>query len=152
MEKNSGKTQKITITSEKGRLSEDEIERMVKEAEQFADEDRKEKERVDARNHLESLLFQVRSELEDGLKGKLPQEEEEALRKAVDEAQEWFDSNPGADKEAVLERAGELEKAFIGAREKVPASGEADGEDGAAAAGDAPGADGGEEPKVEEVD
>jgi len=49
VEKNSGKTQTITITSEKGRLSEDEIERMVKEAEEFAEQDKKEKERVDAR-------------------------------------------------------------------------------------------------------
>lgn len=95
--------------------------------------------------------------MEDGaLKGKLPAEEEEALKKAVEEAQEWFDSNPGAEKEELVERAGELEKAYIGAREKVPAGGgEGEGEgEGAAEAGAEAGGGGGseEEPKVEEVD
>lgn len=95
--------------------------------------------------------------MEDGaLKGKLPAEEEEALKKAVEEAQEWFDSNPGAEKEELVERAGELEKAYIGAREKVPAGG-GDGEGGAAGGAEggpdaAAGGMGEEEPKVEEVD
>lgn len=93
---------------------------------------------------------QVKQDMEDGaLKGKLPQEEEEALKKAVEEAQEWFDSNPGAEKEALVERAGELEKAYIGAREKVPA-GCAEGGDGEAGGMGMGGGE--EEPKVEEVD
>lgn len=88
---------------------------------------------------------------EDGaLKGKLPQEDEESLKQAVAAAEEWFDSNPGADKEALVERAGELEKAYIGAREKVPAGGaEGSGGDGGEGAGAGMGE---EEPKVEEVD
>jgi hypothetical protein len=92
--------------------------------------------------------------MEDGaLKGKLPQEEEEVLKKAVEEAQEWFDSNPGAEKEALVERAGELEKAYIGAREKVPAGGAEGGEEAGAGGGHHPATPRPEEePKVEEVD
>lgn len=153
VEKNSGKSQTITITSEKGRLSESEIERMVKEAEEFAEQDRVEKERVDAKNHLESLLFQIRHDLDDGLKGKLPQEEEDALKRAVEETQEWFDSHPGAEKEELVEKAGELEKAYIGAREKVPAAGgPGEGEDGSSQGEGAAEGPSEDEPKVEEVD
>jgi heat shock protein 5 len=60
-----GKAEKITITAEKGRLSEEEIERMVKEAERYAEEDRKVKERIDARNVLESYLYNLKNTLED---------------------------------------------------------------------------------------
>jgi len=109
------------------------------------------------RNHLEGLIFQVKHEIEEGgLKGKLPQEEEEGLKKVLDDTQEWFDSNPGAEKDEIMDKAGELEKAFIGAREKVPASGgeeggEAGPEGGSEGAAGAAG-EGGEEPEVEEVD
>ena len=58
-DKGTGKAEKITITAEKGRLSEEDIERMVREAEEYADEDKKVKERIDARNGLESYLYNV---------------------------------------------------------------------------------------------
>merc|ERR1711988_775581 len=64
-DKGTGKAEKITITAEKGRLSEDEIERMVQEAEQYAEEDKKVKERIDARNGLESYLYNLKNTLED---------------------------------------------------------------------------------------
>merc|ERR1712166_1514581 len=63
-DKASGKAEKITITAEKGRLSEEDIERMVKEAEEFADEDAKVKERIDARNGLESYLYNMKNTLD----------------------------------------------------------------------------------------
>merc|ERR1711868_28752 len=62
-------TEKITITAEKGRLSEEEIERMVKEAEEFADEDAKVKEKVDKRNALEGYAYNLRNTLHDEEKG-----------------------------------------------------------------------------------
>ena len=58
-DKGTGKAEKITITAEKGRLSEEDIERMVREAEEYADEDKKVKERIDARNGIESYLDNV---------------------------------------------------------------------------------------------
>merc|ERR1712029_337480 len=64
-DKGTGKKEQITITAEKGRLSEEEIERMVKEAEMYADEDKKVKERIDAKNGLESYLYNLKNQLED---------------------------------------------------------------------------------------
>merc|ERR1712182_29678 len=59
-EKGSGNTEKITITNDKGRLSQEEIERMVAEAEEYAEEDKKVKEKIDARNELESQIYSVK--------------------------------------------------------------------------------------------
>merc|ERR1719218_336846 len=64
-DKGTGKAEKITITAEKGRLTEEEIERMVREAEEFAEEDAKVKERVDGRNSLEGYLYNVKNSIED---------------------------------------------------------------------------------------
>merc|ERR1712107_901403 len=64
-DKGTGKAEKITITAEKGRLSEEDIERMVKEAEEFADEDAKVKDRIDGRNGLEGYLYNVKNSIED---------------------------------------------------------------------------------------
>ena len=68
-DKGTGKAEKITITAEQGRLSEEDIERMVREAEEFAEEDKKVKERIDARNGLESFLYNLKNTLEDDEKG-----------------------------------------------------------------------------------
>merc|ERR1719445_10190 len=64
-DKGTGKAEKITITAEKGRLSQEEIERMVQEAEEYADEEKKVKERIDARNGLESYLYNLKNTLDD---------------------------------------------------------------------------------------
>merc|ERR1711865_1308115 len=64
-DKGTGKAEKITITNDKGRLSEDEIERMVKEAEQFADEDKKTKGRVEAKNSIENYLYSMKNTVTD---------------------------------------------------------------------------------------
>merc|ERR1712072_857175 len=74
-DKGTGKAEKITITAEKGRLSQEEIEQMVQEAEEFADEDKKVKERIDSRNALEGYCYNLKNQLEDEEKGiadKLP--------------------------------------------------------------------------------
>merc|ERR1712086_233921 len=68
-DKGTGKAEKITITAEKGRLSDDEIERMIKEAEDYAEEDKKIKERIDSRNGLESYLYNLKNTLDDDEKG-----------------------------------------------------------------------------------
>merc|ERR1712183_601914 len=64
-DKGTGKAEKITITAEKGRLSQEDIDRMVREAEEFADEDKKVKERIDSRNGLESYLYNLKNTLDD---------------------------------------------------------------------------------------
>ncbi|GMI62432.1 hypothetical protein ScalyP_jg3529 [Parmales sp. scaly parma] len=87
-DKASGKTQTITITSEKGRLSEEEIERMVDEAEKMAEEDKLEKDKVEARNSLESYLYNLKGSF-DGLK--MDEGEKGAMEGVVDEALKWME-------------------------------------------------------------
>merc|ERR1712210_161493 len=80
LDKSSGKQEKITITNDKGRLSKDEIERMVNEAEQYRAEDDKQKERISAKNSLESYCFNMKSTIEDE---KLKDKIGEAERKTI---------------------------------------------------------------------
>merc|ERR1712075_35189 len=101
-DKGTGKAEKITITAEKGRLSEEEIERMVREAEEFAEEDKKVKERIDARNGLESYLYNLKNTLDDDEKGvadKLSADDKEEIENTINEALDWLDENPEADKD-----------------------------------------------------
>merc|ERR1712134_219359 len=99
-DKGTGKAEKITITAEKGRLSDEEIERMVKEAEDFAEEDKKVKERIDARNGLESYLYNLKNTLN---------EDEKELEDIIDETLDWMDENPEAEKEDYDEKQKEVE-------------------------------------------
>lgn len=111
-DKGTGKAEKITITAEKGRLSEEEIERMVREAEEFAEEDKKVKERIDARNGLESYLYNLKNTLEDdekGLSDQISAEDKKELTDMIDETLDWMDENPEADKEDYDEKQKEVE-------------------------------------------
>merc|ERR1711903_437951 len=112
-DKGTGKSEKITITAEKGRLSEEEIERMVEEAEQFAEEDKKVKDRIDGRNGLEGYCYNLKNTLEDEEKGiadKLSEEDKEKVEEAIKEALEWLDDNQEAEKAEFEEKQKELEK------------------------------------------
>jgi len=96
-DKGTGKAEKITITADKGRLSEEEIERMVREAEEFADEDKKVQGRINARNGLESYLYNLKNTLEDEEKGvgdKIEEAEKKELLSLIDEGLEWMEENP----------------------------------------------------------
>jgi len=111
-DKGTGKAEKITITAEKGRLSEEDIERMVKEAEEFAEEDKKVKDRIDARNGLESYVYNLKNQLDDdekGLADKLSPEDKKELQDSIDESLDWMDENPEADKEDYDEKRKEIE-------------------------------------------
>ena len=108
-DKGTGNTEKITITNDKGRLSQEEIERMVQEAEQYAEEDKKVKEKIDARNEFESYVYSIKSSLsEDKWKGKIDEEEKETVDEAVKEALEWLDDNQDAEKEDFDEKKSKL--------------------------------------------
>merc|ERR1739844_343711 len=76
-DKGTGKAEKITITAEKGRLSQEEIDRMVQEAEEYADEDKKIKDRIDGRNGLEGFLYNLKNTVEDKLADKIEEEDKE---------------------------------------------------------------------------
>ncbi|CAN6667936.1 heat shock protein Ssa1p [Trichomonascus vanleenenianus] len=160
VEKGTGKTNKITITNDKGRLSKEDIERMVSEAERFKEDDEKEAARVQARNGLESMAFSLRNSLgEENIKEKISDEDKEKLNKEIDSVLEWLDSNQSATTEEYSEKQKELEgvsnpimtKIYAGAG-GAPGAGAAPG--GFPGAGAAPGggAAPASEPTVEEVD
>jgi len=100
----------ITITNDQGRLSKEEIEKMLHDAEQFAEEDKIAKEKVDARNSLDSYVHQMKNNVEDPekLAKKLSDDDKETVQNAVKEAEEWLSSNQNADKEDFDEQLKQL--------------------------------------------
>lgn len=112
-EKSTGKSQKITITNDKGRLSKDDIERMVSEAADFEAEDKARMEVVEARNGLESYVYNIRNSIqEDANKEKLG---EEFCNEYLEKAKEyiaWLDSNQNGTKEEYEEKKKEAEEAL----------------------------------------
>ncbi|CAG7851070.1 78 kDa glucose-regulated protein homolog Short=GRP-78; AltName: Full=Immunoglobulin heavy chain-binding protein homolog; Short=BiP; Flags: Precursor [Serendipita indica DSM 11827] len=94
-DKGTGKSESITITNEKGRLSPEEIERMVKEAEEFASEDEAQRKRIEALNALSSFVYGLKSQIADqeGLGGKLETEDKTSLNTIIKETTEWIDEN-----------------------------------------------------------
>merc|ERR1712037_588577 len=110
LDKSSGKQEKITITNDKGRLSKDEIERMVNEAEEYKAEDDKQKERISAKNSLESYCFNMKSTIEDqNFKGKISDEDRSAIKEKCEEAIRWLDGNQTAEKEEYTDKLAEVE-------------------------------------------
>merc|ERR1712216_841160 len=97
---------------DKGRLSQEEIERMVEEAEQYADEDKKVRERIEGRNSLESYVYSVRNTIndEEKLKGKISDEDREKVEEIMKETNEWLDENQNAEKEEYEEKQKAMEK------------------------------------------
>lgn len=110
-DKGTGKSEKITITNDKGRLSQEEIERMVEEAEEFAEEDKKIKERIDSRNSLETYAYNMKNTVSDSdkLGDKLEESDKSTIQDAVKEVLEWLDENQEADKEEYEEKLKEIE-------------------------------------------
>ena len=93
-DKGTGKSESITITNEKGRLTQEEIDRMVSEAEEFAAEDEAQKKRIEALNSLSSYVYSLKSQLgdSDGLGGKLDDDDKKSLLDAIKETTDWIDS------------------------------------------------------------
>ena len=113
VEKSTGKNNKITITNDKGRLTKEEIERLVKEAEKFKDEDEKVRQRVEAKNQLEQLCYGYRQTLtEEKLKDKFSEEEKKQVHDLTEEALKWCNDHPAASKEELEAKVKELEAFF----------------------------------------
>lgn len=109
-DKGTGKQESLTITSEKGRLSEEEIEQMVKEAEEFAEQDANERGKVQARNDLEAYLYNLKNSVNDALEGKLNEDDRSTLSKTIDDGLVWLEDNPSAEKEEYDEKQKEVEQ------------------------------------------
>ncbi|GMJ15433.1 ARABIDOPSIS HEAT SHOCK PROTEIN 70, heat shock protein 70 [Hibiscus trionum] len=153
-DKTAGVKNKITITNDKGRLSKDEIERMVQEAERYKAEDEEVKKKVEAKNGLENYAYNMRNTVKDDkFAGKLDPADKHKIEKAIDEAIEWLDANQLAEVDEFEDKLKELEgicnpiiaKMYQGGEGgDVPMGGGAEMPNG--------GGSGGAGPKIEEVD
>ena len=130
VDKGTGKSESITITNDKGRLSEEEIERMVKEAEEFAEEDKLVRERVEAKNVLENYLYHVKGQVTDEkeLGKKISEEDKKAVLDAVKEKLDWLEKNANtATKEDMEEQKAEVEAIVNPITSKLYGAGEGAG-------------------------
>ncbi|KAM7469668.1 hypothetical protein LguiA_007851 [Lonicera macranthoides] len=104
------KSQSITISNEKGRLSKEEIEQKVKEAEEFAEEDKKVKERIDAKNSLETYIYNMKNTINDKLGDKISGDDKEKIESALNEGLEWLENeSQDAEKEDFEDKMKEIE-------------------------------------------
>jgi L1 cell adhesion molecule like protein len=157
VDKSTGRENKITITNDKGRLSKEEIERMVKNAEQYKEEDEKQRDRVTAKNSLESYAFNMKATVEDEkLKDKISADDKQKILDKCNEVIRWLDSNQLAEKDEFEHKLKELEKTCMPIVTKLyqgaggaPPGGFPGG--AAPGAGGAPGSGSGG-PTIEEVD
>ncbi|KAI6360281.1 Heat shock 70 kDa protein [Pyricularia grisea] len=162
VEKGTGKTNQITITNDKGRLSKEDIERMLAEAEKFKEEDEAEAARVSAKNGLESYAYSLRNTLQDSkVDEKLDAADKEKLNAEINKIVSWLDESQQATKEEYEEHQKELEAVANPIMMKFYGAGGAPGgmpgapggaPGGFPGAGGAPGAGGDDGPTVEEVD
>ena len=161
LEKGTGKTQKITITNDKGRLSKEDIERMVSEAEKYKEDDEREAQRIQSKNQLESYAYSLKNTMnEENIKTKINEGDMQKLSKAVEETIAWIDDN----QTATTDEYGDKQKELEGIANPIvssaysagggpppggagPGPGSAPGGEGGAGAGAS-----GEGPTVEEVD
>ena len=120
VEKSSGKNHKIVITNDKGRLSKDDIDLIVKEAEKFKDEDNKVKKRIEAKNGLEQYCYQVKLSLNNAkLKDIFSEDERKQIEKKVDEVLIWSNNNPTAAKDEYDAKVKEVEAIFNPIMQKI---------------------------------
>ena len=111
-DKGTGKAESITIEQNKNRLSDEEIEKLILDAEKFADQDRVAKEMVEAKNNLDQYLYQLKQQLADkqALGGKLSAEDKKTVQSAVEDGLAWIGKNEGtATKEDFEEKKAEVE-------------------------------------------
>lgn len=110
-DKGTGKKETITITNDKGRLTKEEIERMIKDSEKYEAEDKAIKEKIDTRNQFENYIYQMKNSVDD--KGKLAEkigaEEKGKITEALSEAQDWLNANNDAEKDDFESKLKELQ-------------------------------------------
>jgi len=112
-DKSTKKKNQITITNDKGRLSKEDIDRMVAEAEKFKSEDEANRSRIEAKNQFEGYVFNIRNTIQDeNIVGKIEPEEKSAIEKAVAEATAWLEGHHGelVSKEEYDAKQKEIEK------------------------------------------
>eukprot|EP01012_Entosiphon_sulcatum_P005731 TRINITY_DN125_c0_g2_i2.p1 TRINITY_DN125_c0_g2~~TRINITY_DN125_c0_g2_i2.p1 ORF type:complete len:670 (-),score=197.03 TRINITY_DN125_c0_g2_i2:55-2019(-) len=156
-DKTTGKKNQITITNDKGRLTKEEIERMVNDAKKYENDDKKQRERIEAKNGLENYAYSMKNTIsDDKVAGKLDASDKQSLQNAVEEAIHWLERNQTAEKEEFEAKQKELEAVCTPIITKMyqasggaPDMGGMPGMGGAGAGASAGGSSG---PRVEEVD
>ena len=110
-DKGTGQKNDIVIENNQNRLSEEEIERMIKDADKYAEEDRLLKEKIDARNELESYVYSLKNQIDDSdkLGGKLSTDDKSVIENALNEKADWLEKNTEADTDEYKEQKKELE-------------------------------------------
>ncbi|KAJ0257126.1 Heat shock 70 kDa protein 5 [Hirschfeldia incana] len=154
-DKTAGVKNQITITNDKGRLSKEEIEKMVQDAEKYKAEDEQVKKRVEAKNSLENYAYNMRNTVKDEkLAGKLDQGDKQKIEKAIDEAIEWIEGNQLAEVDEFEYKLKELEGICNPIISKMYQAGAGTGysDGGMPASGGSGGSGGAGGPKIEEVD
>jgi len=140
-ESSTGKSKNIVIKNDKGRLSKDDIDRMINDAEKYKEEDEKQRQKVQSRNSLEGYIFQVKQALDDA-GDKLTESEKTSCRQECDNTLKWLDNNTLAEKDEYDDKLKELQKTCMPIMSKIHKA-------GGGGAG-APGGPGG--PTINEVD
>ncbi|XP_062874518.1 heat shock cognate 70-kd protein, tandem duplicate 3 [Trichomycterus rosablanca] len=111
VDKSTGKENKITITNDKGRLSKEDIERMVQEADKYKAEDDQQREKIAAKNSLESYAYNMNNSVEDdNMKGKISEDDKKKVTEKCSQAISWLENNQLADKEEFEHQLKKLEK------------------------------------------
>jgi len=124
VDKTTGKSNKITITNDKGRLSQEQIDKMVKDAEKFKTEDDSQKLRVEAKNHLENYAYSLRNSIrEEPLASKLSEDDKKKLNDAIDRSLSWIDTHIESDKSEFEKKQKELEELAMPIMSKLAAEG-----------------------------
>ncbi|WFD30868.1 ATPase with role in protein import into the ER [Malassezia sp. CBS 17886] len=137
-DKGTGRSESITITNDKGRLSKEEIDRMVQEAEEFADQDEAVRKRVESLNNFQNFVGTLRNQISDkeGLGGKLDKDDKDTLQQHIKDAEKWLEDNAeSADAQDIEEQLSEFQAAVTPITAKVYAAGDS-GAGGAGGAGD----------------
>jgi len=110
-DKGTGKKETITITNDKGRLTKEEIDQMIKDSEKFAEEDKAIKEKIDARNQFENYIYQMKNSVEDKdkLADKLEEDDKSKIKEGLSDAQDWLNANQDAEKDDFEDKLKELQ-------------------------------------------
>ena len=112
-EKSTGKTEKITVTNDKGRLSQEDIQKMVDDAEKFKEEDELKRKNIESKNNLESYLYQTKNTIkEEQFKNKFTKEDKELIEGKCNELITWLEENQEEDTETYINKRKELETLF----------------------------------------
>jgi len=110
-DKGTGKKETITITNDKGRLTKEEIERMIKDSEKYAEEDKAIKDKIDAKNTFENYIYQMKNSVEDKdkLAEKLDEDDKSTIKDALTDASDWLNANSDAEKDDFEDKLKELQ-------------------------------------------